>query len=83
MRTTLDIDDDVLAAAKELSRVQGRSAGQVVSALLRQALTAPRPAADAPVATRRKAVGGFQPFAPRGRPVTNADIDALRDAEGS
>ena len=32
MRTTLDIDDDLLAAAKELARREGRSAGQVVSA---------------------------------------------------
>ena len=29
MRTTLDIDDDVLAAAKDLSRQQGLSAGAV------------------------------------------------------
>ncbi|MFT3819531.1 MAG: type II toxin-antitoxin system VapB family antitoxin [Rubrivivax sp.] len=84
MRTTLDIDDDLLAAAKELSRVQGRSAGQVVSALLRQALTGQ--ASPAAAARRGRAgagsVGGFQPFAARGRSVTNADIDALRDREG-
>ena len=39
MRTTLDIDTDVLAAAKELARQQNVSAGQVVSQLLRRVLT--------------------------------------------
>jgi hypothetical protein len=39
MRTTLDIEDDVLAAAKELAKKEGRSAGQVLSALARTALT--------------------------------------------
>ena len=39
MRTTLDIEDDVLAAAKELARRQGTSAGQMVSRLLRAALS--------------------------------------------
>ena len=35
MRTTLDIDDDVLRAAKELAQRERVSAGQVVSRLLR------------------------------------------------
>jgi hypothetical protein len=38
MRTTLDIADDVLAAAKELARQQGKSAGEVISTLARRAL---------------------------------------------
>jgi hypothetical protein len=38
MRTTLDIDDDVLEAAKELARSQRKTAGQVLSALARRAL---------------------------------------------
>jgi hypothetical protein len=41
MRTTLDIDDDILAAAKELGRAEGKTAGQVISDLVRQAITAP------------------------------------------
>jgi len=40
MRTTLDIDDDVLEAAKELGRRQRKTMGQVLSALARRALTA-------------------------------------------
>ena len=38
MRTTLAIDDDVLAAAKALATQQGRSLGDVVSDLARKAL---------------------------------------------
>ena len=41
MRTTLDIDDDILAAAKERARLENKTAGQVMSDLARQALTAP------------------------------------------
>jgi hypothetical protein len=38
MRTTLAIDDDVLAAAKALATQQGRTLGDVVSDLARKAL---------------------------------------------
>ena len=78
MRTTLDIDDDLFLAAKELSRLQRRTAGQVVSDLLRQALSAP-----AHLAPAETAVFGFRPFVSRGAPVTNASIDQLRDVEGT
>ena len=40
MRTTLDLDNDVLQAAKELAAAQGKTAGQVVSDLVRKALQA-------------------------------------------
>lgn len=36
MRTTLDIEDDVLLAAKELARHGGTTAGRVISQLLRR-----------------------------------------------
>lgn len=38
MRTTLAIDDDVLAAAKGLAARQNKSLGEVISELARQAL---------------------------------------------
>jgi len=38
MRTTLSIDDDVLAAAKGLAALQQKSVGEVISELTRQAL---------------------------------------------
>ncbi len=41
MRTTLDIDDDVLQAAKEIAAANGKTAGQVVSALIRKGLKTP------------------------------------------
>jgi hypothetical protein len=41
MRTTLDIEDDVLQAAKEIALSRGKTAGQVVSELLRKALQTP------------------------------------------
>lgn len=39
MRTTLAIDDDVLAAAKHLAERERRSMGEVISALARQGLS--------------------------------------------
>lgn len=50
MRTTLDIDDDVLNAAKEIAAVRGSSAGKVLSELARKGLS-PAPA-DGPSPTR-------------------------------
>jgi len=38
MRTTLDIDDDVLQAAKELADHRKTTAGKILSELARQAL---------------------------------------------
>lgn len=82
MRTTLDIDDDLMAAAKELARRERSSAGKVVSRLLRHSLTgAQAPAAKA--VARQRAVAGFKPFPARaGRVVTNEDVNVLREAEG-
>ena len=77
MRTTLDIADDVLLAAKERARREHKTAGEVVSELLRQALTAPPAAA----VREPKAVYGFKPFARRGGIVTNELIDQLRSED--
>ena len=58
VRTTLDIDDDVLQAVKELAEVRGLTAGQALSTLVRQALTPDRPARTRngiPVLPRRSA----------------------------
>lgn len=41
MRTTLDIDDDVLAAARSLAVRDGSSIGKTLSVLAREALTRP------------------------------------------
>jgi hypothetical protein len=39
VRTTLELDDDVVAAAKELAAIERRSLGSVVSELARRGLT--------------------------------------------
>lgn len=81
MRTTLEIEDDVLLAAKEMARREHRTAGQVISALVRQALTQPGAAASGK-AGETAAVFGFRPFRGGGRVVTNEQVDKLRDEEG-
>jgi hypothetical protein len=82
MRTTLDIDDDLLAAAKELARREGATAGQVVSRLLRRSLTTGAAPANAAKA-RQKLVAGFVPFPARpGVMTTNEQVDSMRDVEG-
>ncbi len=78
MRTTLDIADDVLQAAKDLARRQKRSAGEVISELARSALTSsPQLAEPRPT----NAHFGFRPFSRRGGIVTNERIDQLRDED--
>lgn len=42
MRTTLDIDDDVMVAVRELARDEGKSIGVVVSDLARRGLAPAR-----------------------------------------
>jgi hypothetical protein len=77
MRTTLDIEDDVLLAAKDMARRENLTAGQVISRLARMALTArvdQQPSAPN--------VAGFRPLAASGVLVTNEQVNALREAEG-
>ena len=75
MRTTLNIADDVLEAAKELARREHRTAGEVISELARRALTSPRIEASG---QEPDAVHGLRPFPSRGGIVTNELIDSLR-----
>jgi len=57
MRTTLDLDEDVLQAAKEIAQSRSVTAGQIVSELLRKALqpttAAGRVRNGVPLITRR------------------------------
>lgn len=82
MRTTLNIDEDVLMAVKELARRESRSAGTVVSGLLRASLAAT--STPYPVESREPTEEefGFRPFPTRGGIVTNALIDRLREEAG-
>lgn len=75
MRTTLNLDEDILLAVKERARREGRTVGEVLSDLARQALTArgpEHPGSD---------FYGFRPLPARGRPVTNSLINQLREDE--
>ena len=45
MRTTLDLDDDVLQAAKEIAESRHTTAGKIVSELVRKGLERPATAA--------------------------------------
>ena len=74
MRTTLEIDDDVLLAAKELAAAQGSTAGKVLSELARKALKISRAPA------RRNGVPLLPPRK-GARPVTSATVAALLDDE--
>ena len=74
MRTTLDIDDDVLAAAKELAAVQKTTAGQVISDLARSALTR----SDDQVPECRN---GFRLLPRTGKVITAEFIDKLLEEE--
>ncbi len=78
MRTTLDIDDDVLIAAKELAKAAHKTAGQIISELVRKSLTA----APAYGVEEPKAIFGIRPFPRRGGMVTNELINKIREQEG-
>ncbi|MBT9588213.1 antitoxin [bacterium] len=79
MRTTLDIADDVLFAAKELARKERKTAGQVLSELARRGLQ------NGPPDSREDdgdEFFGFRPLPQRGVIVTNELIDRLLDEDG-
>jgi hypothetical protein len=79
MRTTLDIADDVLQAAKERARRENKTVGKVISELARAALTAPAPTVARKKASEPRAHYGIRPFPRRGGVVTNELIDKLRE----
>lgn len=75
MRTTLQLDDDVLRAARSLARTERKTIGQVVSELARRGL-APRPKRSS-----HSAVPVFD-VSPEAPPLTPEMVrEALEDAE--
>jgi hypothetical protein len=81
MRTTLDIDDNVLMAAKEMARRERTSAGRIVSRLLRQSFTRSEAPEDRAGIQASDSFYGFHPFATRGAAVTNELVDRLREED--
>jgi len=73
MRTTLDLDEDIVHAAKEIAAARGTTAGKVLSELARKALT--------PSETRRVRNGvPLLPRRPPGSPrPTMKLVNELRD----
>ena len=91
MRTTLDIADDVLFAAKEIAKREKKSLGQTISELARRAFTQPPAVSSLDPAhasggtvrvAERLASYGISPLPARGGIVSNELIERLRDAEG-
>lgn len=82
MRTTLDIADDVLFAARELARREKKPLGQVISELARKAFTQPAEPLPATRVAEPLAAYGIHPLPPRGAVISNELIDRLRDEEG-
>ena len=73
MRTTLDLDDDILQAVKEIAANRGTTAGSVLSGLARKALEPIEPPVirnGVPLLSRRPA-GSPKP--------TMALVNSLRD----
>jgi hypothetical protein len=72
MRTTLDLELDVLQAAKEIGAARGMSAGQVVSELVRKALAS---------TTTAKVRNGVPLLSRKAGspPLTMAAVNRLRD----
>jgi hypothetical protein len=80
MRTTLDIADDVLQAAKERARRENKTAGEVISDLARAALTMPIPAVSN--VSEPRSHYGIRPFPKRGNAVvTNELVNKLREGD--
>lgn len=90
MRTTVDLDADVLEAVKDLARARGQTFGRVLSDVARKgmvggvdgltfsgALTA-RDSAAKDIFTKF----GFEPLPVGGKLVGNALVDQIRDEEG-
>lgn len=76
MRTTLDIDDDVLQAAKEIAANRGSTTGKVISELARRGLAPPREKVRV-----KNGVLLLGPRSPDDPPVTVEFVNQLKDDE--
>ena len=75
MRTTLDIEDDVLSAAKELAAKENTTAGAIISRLARQGLRNP------PVGRKAVSRNGVPVFPARDEIITLEHVQKLIDEE--
>lgn len=87
MRTTLDLDDDVLAAAKALAKAGQTTAGRIISDTMRLAIQSGLAHADkrtgVVTAQEPQAVHGFKSLTVPGQQIVTPDmVRAIRDDIG-
>jgi hypothetical protein len=73
MRTTLDLDEDVLTAAREIAKAEHKTVGAVISDLARKSLPF-----DSPPTYR----GGFRLMRPTGKVITSEMVRRLVEEDG-
>lgn len=76
MRTTADIDDDLLLAVKEMAQATGSTAGKVLSDLARRGLALSRSKERT-----RNGLPVLQGHGPAAPPLTMKRVNQLRDSE--
>jgi hypothetical protein len=88
MRTTLDIDEDVLTVAKSIAKSQGRTLGAIVSQFARQSLQAEAAAQAVGFSSEDELDIKLLDFgitvfpAKEGVTITNAMVNKIREQEG-
>ncbi len=78
MRTTLTLDDDVFAVARQRAQREHIALGEAVSRYVREALRANAHAPAVPVALRSK----YSVLPARGEIITTEHVRRLMDQEG-
>jgi hypothetical protein len=82
MRTTLDIDSDVIEAAKELAAKEKSTAGKVISEIFRRGIQTARTPAVAKSGEEYVVRNGIPLMPSRGELVTTERIRKIMDEEG-
>lgn len=83
MRTTLDIDDDVLFAAKELAAKERKTAGKVLSEFFRRGVQSANTDSNGPKSGQPYTMKNGIPVLPsRGEVITNEHIRRIMEEEG-
>jgi len=88
MRTTLDLDEDILNAAKSLAKAGQTTAGRIISDTMRRAIQMGLADPSQTIATQSlamepPAVYGFVPLTSSGQQIVTSDmVRAIRDDLG-
>ena len=82
MRTTLDLEPDVLLQARQIAQMQRTSIGKTVSRLLRERFQSPPQTEQAPDANGFIYRNGFAVLPSRGEIISAEHVQRLMDEEG-